>query len=70
MLRGVLRLHQEPRSEAAEVAVGDAAAVVELEHRPLVRRRRVPEATGHPQMNHEDLTASEPEQQVFPSALD
>ena len=33
------RLEQEPRAEAAQVAVGDPRAVVELEHRALVASR-------------------------------
>src|SRR5262245_5174630 len=48
-------IEQQPGPEAANVAVRDPAAVVELEHRPLVGHRLVPETTGHPQVDEQYL---------------
>ena len=70
MRLGLLRLQQEPRPEAAQVPVGDARAVVELEHGALVRRRLVPEAAGHPQVDEQHLPALQAHDDVLATPLD
>ena len=60
----------EPRAEPAHVAVGEPRAVVELEHRPLVRDRPPVEAAGHPQVHEEPEPTLEPEHEVLPAPLD
>ena len=67
---GLLRVEQEPRAEAADVAVGDPRAVVELEHGSLVARGLVPEPAGHPQMDEQHLSAGEPDDQVLAPPVD
>src|SRR5262245_6383049 len=76
-------IEQQPGPEAANVAVRDPAAVVELEHRPLVGHRLVPETTGHPQVDEQYLgmriilvvtlriilSLNEPQHEVLPSAF-
>ena len=78
-LRAVLRrevrlelraLEDEPRAEAADVAVDEPRAVVELEHGALVRHGLPVEATGHAEMDEEAEAALEPEQQVLAATLD
>src|SRR5581483_11648261 len=69
VLRVVL-VDQEPRAEAARVAIGDAAPVLELEHGALVRRGRVPEPAGHAQVDEEHVAALEADDDVLPAAFD
>ena len=67
---GVLRLGEQPRAEAARVAIRDAAPVLELEDGALMRRRRVPEAAGHTQVHEQRVPALEPHDDVLPAAID
>src|SRR6185312_12830949 len=67
---GLILVEQEPRTEAAEVAVGDPRAVVELEHGPLVAGGLVPEPAGHPQVHEQHLPAGEADDQVLAPPLD
>src|SRR5579862_3315930 len=47
VLLGLIAVEQQPGAEAAQVAVGDSGAVVELEDGTLVRGRLVAEPAGH-----------------------
>ena len=68
-------LEEQPRSEAAHIAVGDVGAVVEPDERPpvgivLEPVHAVAEASGHPQMDQENAVGLEPEDQILAAPLD
>ena len=69
------RLEEEPRAEAAHVAVGDVGAVVQPDERAAVRVvveavRAVPQAPGHPEVDQQDAVGLEADDQVLAAALD
>ena len=75
VLRAEVRLElgaveHEPGPEAANVAVDDPRAVVELDHRALVARGLPAEAAGHAQVHEQPEAALEPQEQVLPAPLD
>ena len=70
MLFELLGLEQQPRPEAAQVAVGDPRPVVELENGSLVRRVLVPKAAGHPQVDEQHRAALETNQHVLSAPVD
>ncbi len=70
-----VRREQVPGAEAAHVAVGELAAVVELEPGSLVRdllgtRAPVPERAGHTQMDDECEPALQANEQVFATTIE
>src|SRR6185312_4333026 len=60
----------EPGPESADVAVGHARTVVELEDGTLVGDRREAEASRHPQVHEETEATLEADEQVLPPPLD
>ncbi len=67
---GCLVIEQQPRAEAPDVAVRDPRSIVELDHRPLVRRGRVAEAAGHAQVDEQGGAALETDEDVLAVPLD
>ena len=68
-------LEQEPRAEAPDVTVGDARAVIQLDHRAAVRvvafrPGAVQHRPGHAQVDQQRPTRLEAHDQVLAAAVD